>query len=183
MCASVCVCPLEMDFSELSDTNNMIDFLCLQGKKPDALYKVENQEVRQFVEKCLATVSLRLSARELLDDPFLQIDDYESLLRPADSGEFDDMVPLIRHPFYFHRSYSNVSYEYSNGYGYDGDLFPHPTEIEHTGIELFQYQDDEASEDVDISIKGKRKDDGSIFLRLRIADKEGWAFTIFVIGT
>ena len=48
----------------------------LQGKKPEALYKVDNTEVRQFVEKCLATVSLRLSARELLEDPFLQIDDY-----------------------------------------------------------------------------------------------------------
>ncbi|XP_028770727.1 probable serine/threonine-protein kinase WNK9 [Neltuma alba] len=152
----------------------------ISGKKPEALYKVKDPEVRQFVEKCLATVSLRLSARELLDDPFLQIDDYESLLRPADSGEFDDMVPLIRHPFYdFHRSYSNVSNEYSNGYGYDGEWFPHPTEIEHTGIELFQYQDDEPAEDVDISIKGKRNDDGGIFLRLRIADKEGHIRNIY----
>ncbi|KAI9076485.1 hypothetical protein K1719_041471 [Acacia pycnantha] len=151
----------------------------ISGKKPDALYKVKDPEVRQFVEKCLATVSLRLSARELLEDPFLQIDDYESL-RPADSREFDDMVPLIRHPLYdFHRSYSNVSTEYSNGYGYDGDWYPHPTEIEPTGIELFQYHNDEPSEDVDISIKGKRKDDGGIFLRLRIADKEGHIRNIY----
>lgn len=162
----------------------MIDILCLQGKKPDALYKVKDPEVRQVVEKCLATVSLRLAARELLDDPFLQIDDYESLLRPADSGEFDDMDPLFRHPFYdFHRSYSNMSNEYSNGYGYDGDWIPHPTEIEPAGIELFQYQNDEPSEDVDISIKGKRKDDGNMFLRLRIADEEGALFYDSIIGT
>ncbi|XP_027363358.1 serine/threonine-protein kinase WNK1-like isoform X2 [Abrus precatorius] len=50
----------------------------VSGKKPEALYKVSNPEVRQFVEKCLATVSLRLSAKELLEDPFLQIDDYGS---------------------------------------------------------------------------------------------------------
>ncbi|KAF2284195.1 hypothetical protein GH714_019872 [Hevea brasiliensis] len=48
----------------------------ISGKKPDALYKVKDPEVRQFVEKCLATASSRLSARELLEDPFLQIDDY-----------------------------------------------------------------------------------------------------------
>ncbi|XP_061336817.1 serine/threonine-protein kinase WNK1 isoform X10 [Gastrolobium bilobum] len=54
----------------------------ISGKKPDALYKVKDPEVRQFVEKCLATVSLRLTANELLDDPFLRIDDYEYDLRP-----------------------------------------------------------------------------------------------------
>ncbi|RYQ90856.1 hypothetical protein Ahy_B09g096822 isoform B [Arachis hypogaea] len=128
----------------------------ISGKKPDALYKVKDPEVREFVEKCLATVSLRLSARELLDDPFLRVDDYDYDLRPVDGGELDDLGPLIRQPLFdLHRSY---------------------TEIEPNGIELFEYHDDddeETSEDVDISIKGKRKDDGGIFLRLRIADKEG----------
>ncbi|XP_061336409.1 probable serine/threonine-protein kinase WNK9 isoform X3 [Gastrolobium bilobum] len=146
----------------------------ISGKKPDALYKVKDPEVRQFVEKCLATVSLRLTANELLDDPFLRIDDYEYDLRPVDSGELDDFGPLIRQPFLdLHRSYSNFSNEYSNGFGYEGDWCSHPAEIEPSGIELFEYHDDEPSEDVDISIKGKRKDDGGIFLRLRIADKEG----------
>ncbi|XP_027348942.1 probable serine/threonine-protein kinase WNK9 isoform X3 [Abrus precatorius] len=145
----------------------------ISGKKPDALYKVKDPEVRQFVEKCLATVSLRLSARELLDDPFLQIDDYEYDLGPTDSGSFDDLGPLIHQPFFdLRQSYSNLSSEYSNGFGYEGDWYSQPAEIEPSGIELFECHDDE-SEDVDISIKGKRKDDGSIFLRLRIADKEG----------
>ncbi|KAL1339851.1 hypothetical protein AAHE18_U071000 [Arachis hypogaea] len=149
----------------------------ISGKKPDALYKVKDPEVREFVEKCLATVSLRLSARELLDDPFLRVDDYDYDLRPVDGGELDDLGPLIRQPLFdLHRSYSNISNEYSNGFGYEGDWSSHPAEIEPNGIELFEYHDDddeETSEDVDISIKGKRKDDGGIFLRLRIADKEG----------
>ncbi|KAI9084765.1 hypothetical protein K1719_033171 [Acacia pycnantha] len=147
----------------------------ISGKKPDALYKVKDPEVRQFVEKCLATVSLRLSARELLDDPFLQIDDNFYNLTLVDSGEFDDLGPFVRHPFLdLSRSYSNLSSEYSNYYGYDapGYWYSHPDDTEPSGIELFEHRDDDPSEDVDISIKGKRKDAG-IFLRLRIADREG----------
>ncbi|KAK7337888.1 hypothetical protein VNO77_18477 [Canavalia gladiata] len=152
----------------------------ISGKKPDALYKVKDPEVRQFVEKCLATVSLRLSAKELLDDPFLQIDDCEYDLEPADSGAFDDLGPLVCQPLFdLHRSYSNLSTEYSNGFGYEGDWYSHSAEIEPNGIELFECHDDEPSEDVDISIKGKRKDDGGIFLRLRIADKEGHIRNIY----
>ncbi|KAI4350043.1 hypothetical protein L6164_010570 [Bauhinia variegata] len=148
----------------------------ISGKKPDALYKVSDPEVRQFVEKCLATVSLRLSARELLEDPFLRMDDYGYDLRPVDSIESDDLNPFIRQPYFdLQRSHSNFSAEYSNGFGYEalGDWCSYPAEIEPNGIELFEYHDDEPSEDVDISIKGKREDDGGIFLRLRIADKEG----------
>ncbi|KAK7397286.1 hypothetical protein VNO78_18454 [Psophocarpus tetragonolobus] len=152
----------------------------ISGKKPDALYKVKDPEVRQFAEKCLATVSLRLSARELLDDPFLQIDDSEYDLGPVDSGVFDDMSPHFHQPFFdIHWSYSNMSTEYSNGFEYEGDWYSHPADIEPSGIELFECHDDEASGDVDISIKGKRKDDGGIFLRLRIADKEGHIRNIY----
>lgn len=166
-------------FQEWQDINRILHF---QGKKPDALYKVKDPEVRKFVEKCLATVSLRLSARELLDDPFLQIDDYEYDLGPVDSGSFDDLGPLTHQPFFdLHRTYSNMSTEYSNGFEYEGDWYSHPAEIEPSGIELFECHDEEASEDVDISIRGKRKDDGGIFLRLRIADKEGWKITFVVL--
>ncbi|CAJ2628575.1 unnamed protein product [Trifolium pratense] len=153
----------------------------MSGKKPDALYKVKDPEVRQFVDKCLATVSLRLSARELLDDPFLQIDDYEYDLKPVDSGEFDDFGPLFRQPLYdVHRGFSNFSNEYSNGCGYEGDSYVHPADNEVCGIELFEHHDDdEPSEHVDISIKGKKKEDGGIFLRLRISDKEGHIRNIY----
>ncbi|CAL0316594.1 unnamed protein product [Lupinus luteus] len=152
----------------------------ISGEKPDALYKVKDPEVRQFVEKCLTTVSLRLSARELLDDPFLRDDDCEYDLRPVSSGGLDDFVPLIRQPFFDHQSYSIFSGEYSNGFGYEGDWSPHTAEIEHGGIEPFESNDDdEPSEDVDISIKGERKDDDAIFLRLRITDNEGHIRNIY----
>jgi len=41
------------------------------GIRPAALENVTNQEVRQFIEKCLAVTSARPSAAELLKDPFL----------------------------------------------------------------------------------------------------------------
>ncbi|KAF5740539.1 hypothetical protein HS088_TW11G00610 [Tripterygium wilfordii] len=155
----------------------------ISGKKPDALYKVKDPEVRQFVEKCLATVSLRHSARELLNDPFLCMDDFESNLRPLDyTSEFHDMGPLLRQPYpEFHHHNSSFTNGYSNGYGYgygygyesQAEWGYQPTETEHSGIELFEYHDNDHSPNVDISIKGKKRDDGGIFLRLRIADKEG----------
>ncbi|KAG2694986.1 hypothetical protein I3843_08G168700 [Carya illinoinensis] len=148
-----------------------------KGKKPEALYKVKDPEVRQFVEKCLATVSLRLSARELLDDPFLQIDDCEYDLRPGGYGrELDETGSLARQPFLENNCSDSI---YSNGYTNGCDFETenewgyHPVEIEPNGIELFEYHDDEHSEDVDISIKGKRREDGGVFLRLRISDQEG----------
>ncbi|KAL2548412.1 Serine/threonine-protein kinase WNK1 [Forsythia ovata] len=86
------------------------------GKKPDALYKVKDPEVRQFVEKCLATVSHRLSARELLNYPFLQIDDWISDLRPLDSyKDYDGLGLMLRQP----RSNSSLVDEYSNYLGYE----------------------------------------------------------------
>uniref|UniRef100_A0A6P3ZC30 non-specific serine/threonine protein kinase n=1 Tax=Ziziphus jujuba TaxID=326968 RepID=A0A6P3ZC30_ZIZJJ len=153
----------------------------VSGKKPDALYRVKDPEVRQFVEKCLATVSLRLSARQLLNDPFLQIDDCEYDLRPVDCGrDLDDLGPHIRQPLFdLHRSGSSFSNGFSNGYsngfGFEAqsEWGYQPVEIEPCGIELFEHHDDEHCEDTGISIKGKRREDGGIFLRLRISDKEG----------
>ncbi|XP_057501813.1 probable serine/threonine-protein kinase WNK9 [Actinidia eriantha] len=155
----------------------------VSGKKPDALYKVKDPEVQEFVEKCLATVSLRLSARELLNDPFLQNDDCEFDLRPIDSRrETDYGDSLLRQPYldldYERKSYSNgysngVTFESPNGWDWEH----HSTEIKQSGIELFEYNNDdehdEHSANPDITIKGKRREDDSIFLRLRISDKEG----------
>ncbi|PKA49867.1 Serine/threonine-protein kinase WNK2 [Apostasia shenzhenica] len=86
----------------------------VSGIKPEALYKIKDPEVRRFVDKCLAKASERLSASELLNDPFLQIDEPKVI-------------------------YSNL----------------------------------------DIAIKGIRREDGSIFIRLRISDREGHVRNIY----
>ncbi|KAL2488927.1 Serine/threonine-protein kinase WNK1 [Forsythia ovata] len=144
----------------------------ISGKKPDALYKVKDPEVRQFVEKCLATVSHRLSARELLNDPFLQIDDWISDLRPLDSyKDYDGLGLMLRQP----RSNSSLVDEYSNYLGYEQEngMDCHSVEYDANEINLFNSQEDDHLENVDITIKGRRREDDNIFLRLRIADQEG----------
>lgn len=141
-------------------------------------------------------MSLRLSARELLDDPFLRIDGCESDLRPIECRrELDYMDPLLRQPSladfrcerkpFCNNSSSNA---YSNGYSYEDQnrWDSHPYDFEQSGIELFHYHDDDDDRDddvsphVDITIKGKRREDGSIFLRLRISDKEGLQLRIII---
>ncbi|XP_077254123.1 with no lysine (K) kinase 1 isoform X2 [Tasmannia lanceolata] len=149
----------------------------ISGKKPEALFKVQDPEVRQFVEKCLATVSRRLPARELLKDPFLQIDDYSSnSMIDEYQTEIDEIIPLLRQPLFnphlssnsLINGYTNNSFhENENGWGYD------LVGIEPHCVDFFAKEEDEPSAHLDISIKGKRRDDEGIFLRLRIADKEG----------
>ncbi|CAI0559488.1 unnamed protein product [Linum tenue] len=124
------------------------------GKKPDALYKLEDLELRQFVEKCLATVSSRLSARELLMDPFLQIDDY---------GSFNGGSPLVGRP---------LSFDHTGHYlGYDLE-YPPPVDCD-SEIDLYVCEEDKHFTDVEIAIHGRNGDDDGIFLRLRVSDVEG----------
>ncbi|KAJ8536520.1 hypothetical protein K7X08_034921 [Anisodus acutangulus] len=46
-----------------------------KGIRPASLAKVKDPGVKAFIEKCIAKVPERLSAKELLMDPFLQSDD------------------------------------------------------------------------------------------------------------
>ncbi|KAL0921322.1 hypothetical protein M5K25_008384 [Dendrobium thyrsiflorum] len=51
-----------------------------QGIKPASLAKVKDPGIRQFIEKCIANASERMSAGELLRDPFLQMDSENDIL-------------------------------------------------------------------------------------------------------
>ncbi|PIA51648.1 hypothetical protein AQUCO_01100485v1 [Aquilegia coerulea] len=65
------------------------------GIKPASLEKVQDPEVKDFIEKCIAKVSARLPAKELLDDPFLQTEgESESLARSLrqDSNYSEDSL-------------------------------------------------------------------------------------------
>ena len=145
---------------------------------------MKDPEVRGFVEKCLATVSLRLNARELLDDPFLQVDGYGYDLRPIEyETDFDEVGPFLRQPCYgidhSNRSLTNGFGHYL-GYEPENDLRCNPVEYETSEMDLFACQEDDHLGDVDIAIQGRRRDDNGIFLRLRIADKEGWPLSIIL---
>lgn len=60
--------------------------LILQGEKPGSLAKIEDPEVKFFIEKCIAQASQRLSAEELLVDPFLLDVDDERIFYPVQSN-------------------------------------------------------------------------------------------------
>ncbi|CAN7067261.1 unnamed protein product [Brassica rapa subsp. trilocularis] len=73
------MCFLEMITSEFpySECNNPAQIYkkVVAGKLPGAFYRVEDIEAQRFIGKCLVPASKRVSARELLQDPFLASDD------------------------------------------------------------------------------------------------------------
>lgn len=123
------------------------------------------------MEKCLATASQRLPARELLNDPFLQLGD-----SGADSRIIEYREPMAEIPLYqFSHLPSdpvNKQSEIPNHmeYGWDYEL----DELGYCGDPLLAYDDDshEDSANLGISVEGKMRDE-RIFLKLRIADAEG----------
>ncbi|KAH9622765.1 hypothetical protein KSS87_015387 [Heliosperma pusillum] len=145
----------------------------VSGKKPDALYKVKDPEIRGFVDKCLATVSNRLSAKELLEDPFLLSNDKGKDLRSISHDKDGDKIgPLVVEvPFRDPNAWMNCT-DY-DGYEPDHDYESQTLELAASEIGLFSSQDDDSSDNDDITIQGRRKASGDIFLRLRMTDKEG----------
>ncbi|KAG6484298.1 hypothetical protein ZIOFF_061100 [Zingiber officinale] len=155
----------------------------ISGMKPEALYRVKDPEVREFVEKCLATASERLSARELLDDPFLQID-LGSSYEEQDIGFLHQILrepslELIQSNGSLSGNYfsNNVQHQIELENGWDYDI----TDMVEHGMSLFDNRKDDQPANIDITIKGKRKEDGNIFLRLRISDKEGCVRNIYFL--
>ncbi|CAO2839188.1 unnamed protein product [Amaranthus hypochondriacus] len=97
------MCVLEMLTSEYpySECSNPAQIYkkVTSGKKPEAFYRIEDVEAQQFVGKCLATVSKRLPAHELLLDPFLLSDEK---LNPVSDRPFQIYSPkgvLVEMPF------------------------------------------------------------------------------------
>ncbi|OIV98545.1 hypothetical protein TanjilG_12131 [Lupinus angustifolius] len=63
----------EFPYSECSNAAQIYKKVT-SGKLPDAFYRIKDIEAHNFVAKCLANVSMRPSAKELLMDPFLATD-------------------------------------------------------------------------------------------------------------
>ncbi|CAA7032340.1 unnamed protein product [Microthlaspi erraticum] len=73
------MCFLEMITSEFpySECNNPAQIYkkVVSGKLPGAFYRVGDTEAQKFIGKCLVPASKRVSAKELLQDPFLASDE------------------------------------------------------------------------------------------------------------
>lgn len=105
------------------------------GIRPASLAKVADLEVRAFIEKCIAHVSERLSAKDLLMHPFLQSDNDESVGRSLRS--------------HAHHSGNNW----------------------HNQVTGENAEDNLA--ETRFTVEGQRRDNNTIFLKLRIADSSG----------
>ncbi|KAI3788614.1 hypothetical protein L2E82_01386 [Cichorium intybus] len=78
------MCVLEMLTSEYpySECSNPAQIYkkVTSGKLPKSFYNIEDAEAQAFVGKCLQNASSRPSARELLKEPFLLIEDTDELM-------------------------------------------------------------------------------------------------------
>ncbi|XP_051206800.1 probable serine/threonine-protein kinase WNK1 [Lolium perenne] len=176
---------IEYPYSECSNPvqiyNNVVS-----GIKPEALYRVKNPEARRFIDRCLAPASRRPAARELLHDLFLQVGGGGGL---ASGDRNYDHVHLHQPSRQEKHGYSNGGSVTSNGLSTvddDEDTAPSiersyceededdDADSRYGGIDLlFAEHEDDNVAGVDIKIRGRRMEDGGIFLRLRIADKDG----------
>ncbi|XWS09492.1 hypothetical protein CRYUN_Cryun40dG0089400 [Craigia yunnanensis] len=100
------MCVLEMLTSEYpySECSNPAQIYkkVTSGKLPEAFYKIQDEEARRFVGKCLENVSKRLPAHELLLDPLLASDEGNLLPIPkvlsqklTPNGPVAELVPSV----------------------------------------------------------------------------------------
>ncbi|XP_071932804.1 serine/threonine-protein kinase WNK8-like isoform X2 [Coffea arabica] len=127
------------------------------GVKPASLGNVSDTKAKEFIEKCLLPASRRLPAKELLKDPFL---------------EADNMKEPLRHPIKLTnqtpRSPGLLSCE-PHSMDVDAEYTRSNTESPHGAILEFQ----RVHQNKEFRLKGKKNDDNSISLTLRIADQHG----------
>lgn len=180
------MCLLEMVTSEYpySECDNAAQIYkkVSSGIKPAALDKLKDKELRQFVEKCLDTASKRLPARELLMDSFLQYDrDSDSLeCHPAlsrnastlqDVEEFGALLQSVSMKSSRPLSKANLSTsEAPISLSFLVDE-PRPAlpknSIRRLGSSDLKHE--KTGRNVDLKVKGKRRENEIVYLRLRIS--------------
>ncbi|KAL2478660.1 putative serine/threonine-protein kinase WNK4 [Forsythia ovata] len=134
----------------------------ISGVKPASLSKVNNLEVKEFIEKCLVPASERLSAKELLKDSFLQ---FESSKEPVgDSLKLPNEVPRSSNVLNPGPHSMDIDPEYNQSIWTDSNCgSPRSLKLEFQRVH----------HNNEFRLKGKKNDDSSISLTLRIADKGG----------
>ena len=132
-----------------------------QGIKPASLDKVSDPLTKEFINKCLVPVQDRLSAKELLKDSFLQVEN------PKESTH--DLLQLPNHV--------PKSINLPKSEPIDIDLKQHSmtTSAEsNSGSPLFPDMEFQTmNKNNEFRLRGNKTDDNSVVLTLRIADSNG----------
>ncbi|XP_004510644.1 probable serine/threonine-protein kinase WNK10 isoform X1 [Cicer arietinum] len=135
------------------------------GIKPASLNKVSDPQIKEFIEKCLVPATERLSAEELLNDPFLQIENpkdpciYPLQLAMKTPRATD--IPKSGTP----SMDIDADYKLFSGSNYaeSSQGSPH--------CPVFEVQ--RTNKNNEFRLKGTKNDDNSVSLTLRIADTCG----------
>lgn len=141
------------------------------GVKPAALAKVSDPEVKQFIEKCLVPASMRLSASELLKDPFLATENakeinHDTLQRPNPHTKLVNPPTCEPHPMEIDSNSRRISPGSS------------VERIEETSqVSCFDLV--RMTENNEFRLRGEKDPESTIKLTLRIADARGGARIIY----
>ncbi|CAN8270266.1 unnamed protein product [Cochlearia groenlandica] len=142
------------------------------GIKPASLSRVQDPEVKQFIEKCLLPASERLSAKELLLDPFLHVNGLTTnnplplpdIVMPKE-GAFGERCLMSEGPPTT-RSSRPMSIDLD-----DDDNLPIVTFTDNSGSRCIEVR--RAKRGNFFVLKGEENDENSVSLILRIVDENG----------
>ncbi|KAK8650597.1 hypothetical protein V6N13_140229 [Hibiscus sabdariffa] len=132
------------------------------GVKPASLSKVTDPQTKEFIEKCLVRASERLSAKELLEDPFLKVENPKEpvrlpLLLPNPISKVPASGPSSMD---IDTDYKQLSISTNTGSNSDSPRCP--------VLELQRMHNNSI-----FKLKGKKDGDNSVSLTFRIADSCG----------
>ncbi|KAG2315879.1 hypothetical protein Bca52824_019001 [Brassica carinata] len=142
------------------------------GIKPASLSRVQDPEVKKFIETCLLPASERLSAKELLLDPFLQVNGLTmnnplplpDIVMPKE-GAFGERCLMSEGPPTTRRSRSmSIDLDEDNN-------LPIVTFSDNSGSRCIEVR--RAKRGNFFVLKGEENDEHSVSLILRIVDENG----------
>ncbi|XP_054794840.1 probable serine/threonine-protein kinase WNK7 isoform X2 [Prosopis cineraria] len=145
------------------------------GIKPASLSKVKDPEMKLFIEKCLVPASQRMSAKELLIDPFLQMNSLARNRRLSlpdivipKCGAFGDRILVSEGPATQHNRSNSLDLD-------DTCELPMITTYDGSGnASHCQCVEVQKLKRGDIfNLKGEENDENSVSIVLRIADQGG----------
>ncbi|KAJ1378695.1 Serine/threonine-protein kinase, active site [Sesbania bispinosa] len=162
---------LEYPYSECKNPAQIFKKVT-SGIKPASLNKVSDPQIKEFIEKCLVPASERLSAEELLKDPFLQVEN------PKDPNFYPLQSP-IKTP-----RATNMSKSGSPSLSMDIDADYKQlsvsicAESNQGSLHFPVFEVQRKNKNNEFRLKGTKNDDNSISLTLRIADTCDTAFSV-----
>ncbi|KAF8405865.1 hypothetical protein HHK36_007943 [Tetracentron sinense] len=176
------MCMLEMvtneyPYSECSNPAQIYKKVS-SGIKPASLSKVKDPEVKLFIEKCIVPAAQRLPAKELLKDPFLQVDGFArncplplpDIVMPK-TGAFGDRCLLSEEPT--HTREMPLSMDVDADEDYELPIITFSENSVSDGSLSMCLEVQRARRGNDFRLKGERNDENSVSLILRIADQNG----------